>query len=88
MGVHKHKFPLAMHDWGVFPTNQRCRMHKKIVKLIYFIEARLITSFFSKFLMKFLINNIKYLVSNVVSGALSGAIKIELLRSMTMESSF
>ena len=38
--------------------------------------------------MKFLINNIKYLVSTVVSGALSGAIKIELLRSMTMESSF
>ena len=46
------------------------------------------SSFFSKFLMKFLINDIKYLVSTVVSGALSGAIKIELLRSMTMESSF
>ena len=90
LGVCKHNFFPAMHCWGVFLNNRRYSVHKKetFVKLIYFIKANLIISFFSKFLVKFLRNSIKYVVSRAVSGALSVALKVALLRVITVQSVF
>ena len=82
MGVHKHNFSPAMHDYGVFRNNKRYSMQKKeiFVKLIYYIKTNLINSFFSKCLVKILRNSIKYVVLRVVSGAFSGALKVALLK--------
>ena len=90
LGVCKLNFFSAILCWGFFLNNRRYSAQKKetFVKLIYFIKANLIISFFSKFLVKFLRNSIKYVDSRAVSGALLVALKVELLRVITVQSVF
>ena len=79
-----------MHGWGIFPNSKRCIMKKNqnIWKIDLFHQNKDNHQLLLQILVRFLSDSIKYVVSKSDVVALLSALNVELLRVMTIQSTF